>query len=280
MRSQKGSRVRDNSNVGNPIADVPLAHRWRQFKFPMANLQRSIVKNLSMLFPDAIFYKPIEAPVVALTIDDVPIAGGSAPCSTRWILDAIADHNSSVSNSFEKARATFFIIGEHLNNDFDLLPDMLAQGHELANHGWVDTWPAFQTVMEFQRHFNDTHQRLIEQVPHAPICWYRPGRAFYNAQMLQVIKQTSTYQPYFALASMLPLDTLGPTADPAFTAQYVAQHLFPGAILLLHGGSVERSKNTAAALRLILPKLRSQNYRITTLSQLWQWQDSQSETAS
>jgi peptidoglycan/xylan/chitin deacetylase (PgdA/CDA1 family) len=239
----------------------------------MASFQKKAVENLALVFPDAIFYKPTLQPVVALTIDDIPIPGESAPCSTRWILDAIADHNQSVSNPIENAHATFFVIGSHLNDDTDLLPDIVAQGHEIANHGFVDTWPAFQSQCQFQSHFQDTHQRLIEQVPDQLICWYRPGRALYNPRMLEIVKNTAGYEPYFALASMLPLDTMVRTAEPAFTAQYVAQHIFPGAILLLHGGTVERSKNTAAALRLILPNLRSRGYRITTMSDLWQTND-------
>ena len=119
---------------------------------------------------------------------------------------------------------------------------MVAQGHELANHGLVDTWPALQSPSEFEHHFHGTHDRLMEQVPDHVICWYRPGRGLYTPQMHQVILRASGYQPYFALASMLPIDTIAATAEPKFTAQYVEQHVFPGAILLLHGGSVERSK--------------------------------------
>ena len=236
----------------------------------MFNWPQKAVENLSLIFPHATFYKPTDAAVVALTIDDVPIPGESAPCSTRWILDAIATHNQSVSNPDENARATFFVIGSHLNQDFELLPDMVAQGHEVANHGFVDTWPALQSTAQFEAQFQATHQRLQQHLPAYPIRWYRPGRAFYTPPMWAVLKRASGYEASFALASMLPLDTLARTAEPAFTAQYVAQHVFPGAILLLHGGSVARSQNTAAALRLILPQLRSQGYRVTTLSDLWQ----------
>jgi peptidoglycan/xylan/chitin deacetylase (PgdA/CDA1 family) len=236
----------------------------------MANLQQKAVERLALLFPDAVFYKPTHEPVVALTIDDVPTPGEKAPCSTRWILDAIADHNQSVSNLGEKAQATFFVIGSHLNDDDDLLPDMVKAGHEIGNHGFIDTWPVLQSETLFAQEFNRTHHLLAERVPEHPICWYRPGRAFYNPKMLQVLQRAQGYQPYFALASMLPLDTLAQTADPRFTAQYVAQHIFPGAILLLHGGSAERSQQTAAALGPILADLRSRGYRVTTLSQLWE----------
>lgn len=233
-----------------------------------------MVQNLALAFPDAIFYKPTDIRTIALTIDDVPTPGVLGPCPTRWILDAIADHNQSVSNPDQVARATFFIIGNHLNRDNTLLYDLVVQGHEIANHGMFDTWAALQSPKQFRQQFQTTHERLIEQVPDLVIGWYRPGRALYSPVMLQVLKETA-YNPYFALASMLPLDTLAATAEPAFTAQYTLQHVFPGAILLLHGGSVERSKNTAQALKLLLPQLTAAGYQVRTLSELWALQEAQ-----
>jgi peptidoglycan/xylan/chitin deacetylase (PgdA/CDA1 family) len=235
----------------------------------MNNLPQKAIANLAWAFPDAVFYKATQAPWVALTIDDVPIPGESAPCSTRWILDAIAEHNQSLSDPTENVCATFFIIGNHLNRDYDLLPIWWPRGMNWPIMVWSIPGPRCSPGWPLKQHFHHTHDRLIEQVPDSPIRWYRPGRAFYTPYMHEVIRQAPGYEPYFALASMLPLDTITATADPKFTARYVAQHVFPGAILLLHGGSVERSKNTAQALRLILPKLRSQGYRVTTLSDLW-----------
>ncbi|MGD1859901.1 MAG: polysaccharide deacetylase family protein [Leptolyngbyaceae cyanobacterium] len=235
----------------------------------MANWLKRALETLGGIFPEAIFYQPTQAPTVALTIDDVPVPGESTPCPTRRILDAIANHNQSLSNPTANVRATFFVIGSHLNGDHHLLTDMVAQGHELANHGMVDTWPARQSRSQFEHHFYAAHARLVEQVPHQTIRWYRPGRAFYTPHMYELVCQADGYEPYFALASMLPLDTISAISNPAFTAEYVMRHIFPGAILLLHGGSVERSKNSAAALRLILPRLHSQGYRVTTLSDLW-----------
>ncbi|MDB9526216.1 polysaccharide deacetylase family protein [Oscillatoria sp. CS-180] len=235
----------------------------------MTDFLQKGVEKLTALFPAAIFYKPISERMMALTIDDVPVPEASSPCPTRWILTAIAEHNQSVSNQEENVRATFFVIGSHLNEDRTLLTDLVAQGHEVANHGLIDTWPALQSKMRFTEDFRRTHDLLTEQIPSCPIRWYRPGRAFYTSQMLETVQQTEGYEPTFALASMLPLDTLPGGGNPRLTARYVAQHVFPGAILLLHGGSVARSRNTAAALRLILPNLQSQGYRVTTLSHLW-----------
>jgi peptidoglycan-N-acetylglucosamine deacetylase len=76
------------------------------------------------------------------------------------------------------------------------------------------------------------------------------------------------YEPWFALASMLPVDTFKPTDDGLFIAWYVTQHIFPSAILVLHGGSAERCKQTATPLTLILDELKQRGYRTVPLSEL------------
>ncbi len=77
------------------------------------------------------------------------------------------------------------------------------------------------------------------------------------------------YEPRFALASMLPVDTFKPTDDSRFTVWYASRFLFPGSILVFHVGTLQRAENTAAALKVILAALKQRNYRIVTFSELW-----------
>jgi peptidoglycan/xylan/chitin deacetylase (PgdA/CDA1 family) len=85
---------------------------------------------------------------------------------------------------------------------------------------------------------------------------------------LKEMAERESYHPQFALASLLPLDTLGWAGVPNFTLKYLRQFIFPGAILLLHGGTVERANNTVEVLKQLLPQLQEQGYRVTTLSEL------------
>ncbi|MCU0548242.1 MAG: polysaccharide deacetylase family protein [Leptolyngbya sp. Prado105] len=220
------------------------------------------------MFPEAVFYKETSEKVVALTIDDVPTPNEANDESTQLILDAIAAHNYSIESERDRVRATFFIISNHLFDETTLLDLMVEQGHEIGNHGLADQTTALLHPEVFAAQLSAAH-RYISAMHHHPLRWYRPGRGLYNKTMLRCLQQMPGYVPRFALASMLPVDTFKPTADSVFTVWYVTQHIFPGAILLLHGGTAERSKQTAQALPLILNELKQRNYRTVTLSELW-----------
>jgi peptidoglycan-N-acetylglucosamine deacetylase len=230
--------------------------------------QQRLVIRLARLFPEAVFYKETSDKVVALTIDDVPTPNEANDESTQLILDAIAVHNQSIESERDRVRATFFVISNHLFNETALLDRMVEQGHEIGNHGLADETTALLHPEVFAAQLSAAH-RYISATLHQPLRWYRPGRGLYNKTMLRCLQQMPGYVPRFALASMLPVDTFKPTDDSVFTAWYVAQHIFPGAILLLHGGTPERSKQTAQALPLILHELKRRNYRTVTLSELW-----------
>ena len=230
--------------------------------------QQKLVSELAKTFPDAIFYKKTTEKVVALTIDDVPTPNDPGDRSTQLILDAIANHNQQFDHPEQRARGTFFIITSHLSDDSTIVTRILQHGHEIGNHGTVDDTTALLKPDEFEQELRESHQRL-SQFYSQPIRWYRPGRGLYNQEMVRALRRKEGYEPQFALASMLPVDTFKPTNDPKFTAWYATQHIFPGSILLLHGGTPERSLKTAKALKLILEELRRRDYLVVTLSELW-----------
>lgn len=241
----------------------------------MQTSRQRLVVQIARFFPEAVFYKPTSQKVVALTIDDMPTPGEADEGSTQLVLDAIAAHNQRIDlrNSPEErlrqcAKATFFIISSHLSDQTEILDRIVEAGHEIGNHGTTDETAALLPPAAFAEQLHAAHQRISRQY-HQPLRWYRPGRGLYNKAMLHVLQQMPGYVPQFALASMLPLDTFKPTNEAAFTAWYVSQHIFPGAILLLHGGSLERCQQTAKALPLILAELDQRRYRVVTLSELW-----------
>jgi peptidoglycan/xylan/chitin deacetylase (PgdA/CDA1 family) len=111
--------------------------------------------------------------------------------------------------------------------------------------------------------------RRIRSFTDQPIRWYRPGRGLFNSGMEDALGRMEGYEPRFALASMLPVDTFKPADDPRFTAWYVRQHIFPGAILVVHGGSMEKARHVAEALPSILDDLARRGYRLVSISNLW-----------
>lgn len=236
----------------------------------MINLSHRLVNNVAKIFPDAIFYKKTTEKVVALTIDDAP-PKDEEEYGTELILQTIANHNQRYSK-LEPARATFFIISSHLRPNSQIIPKIIAHGHEIANHGVIDETHAWLTPWQFEQQLQEAHIKLLDLTGNNAIRWYRPGRALYNQQMLQAIERLTAKENYdlrLVLASMIPFDTYDLTNYPWLTAIYVRQMIFPGAILVFHAGSTKIAQNTAIALELILEDLRQKNYRIVTLSQLF-----------
>jgi peptidoglycan/xylan/chitin deacetylase (PgdA/CDA1 family) len=227
-----------------------------------------LVREIARAFPDAIFYKETNEKVVALTIDDVPGANDLADASTQLILDTIAGYNEGLDDPAERVTATFFVIAGNLADGTAIVDRISGAGHEIGNHGDVDGTAAALPPAAFEAELRSSDARL-RQFTGTPIRWYRPGRGLFNAGMAAALARMEGYEPRFALASMLPVDTFKPADNPVFSAWYLRQHIFPGAILVLHGGSAEQSRQTAEALKLILPELRSRGFRVTTFSGLW-----------
>ena len=226
------------------------------------------VYQASRAFPDAIFYKQTTEKVVALTIDDVPAAGDPEDSSTRLVLDVIAQHNSQIADPDGHVRATFFVISDHLKDGSTIVAEIEEQGHEIANHGVVDDTAALLSADAFELSLRTSNDRIAEFAS-KPVRWYRPGRGLFKRDMASALRSMEGYEPRFALASMLPVDSFWPTDDPKFTAWYVGQHVFPGSILVLHVSSPEIAMRTSEALKLILDDLKGRGYRVVTLSELW-----------
>lgn len=229
----------------------------------MSSVAQKLIVGISRVFCNAVFYKQTSSKILSLTIDDV---GGE---DTREILTVINLINLNIAHEEEKIRATFFIISEKVK-DFSILQEILNQGHEIGNHGDEDHFHAFLPPSKFRIEINKTHQKLTSETVGAEIKWFRPGRGLYNCCMLNILKEMLGYYDKFALASMLPLDTFPITSNPRCTIKYVSKFIFPGSILLLHGGSPERSANTSEVLKTLLPQLKEQKYKVVTLTELFE----------
>jgi peptidoglycan/xylan/chitin deacetylase (PgdA/CDA1 family) len=226
---------------------------------------RFLLSIVVPLFRDAIFYQPTREQIIALTIDDSPTPDDREDRSGLRILDAIARHHAKYPT--HRARATFFIITGHLQPGSLLIDRLLADGHEIGNHGTRDCLVSSLSPTAFERDFKEAHEILTRLTGRAPR-WYRPGRALYNGSMRSFLRGFPGYEPRFALASMMPLDTGEGTNDPGFTARYLSGFIFPGAILVLHGGSEGRDANTAIVLEILLEQLYRRGYEVVTLSEL------------
>ncbi|HKU13317.1 MAG TPA: polysaccharide deacetylase family protein, partial [Steroidobacteraceae bacterium] len=103
----------------------------------------------SVLYP-TIWHGPRDRPRVALTFDD-----GPDPQVTPSILDTLRDGG---------ARATFFVIGRHLEKHRSIGARALSEGHELGNHSWMHSY--FQNFYRTGRQQSDIERstQLLREI--------------------------------------------------------------------------------------------------------------------
>jgi peptidoglycan/xylan/chitin deacetylase (PgdA/CDA1 family) len=96
---------------------------------------------------------------VALTFDD-----GPDPLSTPHFLDLLGRHG---------VRATFFVLGRHALGKKSLLRRMVAEGHELAVHGWTHRCVAVAGTTTLRAQVLLARD-VVEELAGTRVRWYRP----------------------------------------------------------------------------------------------------------
>jgi len=162
-------------------------------------------------------------PWVALTFD----CGGSNP-RTHLLLDTLrAAH----------VHATFFLLGDSIINDPDLLKQMVADGHELGNHSYTHTdftkLSETEIINELQRTEAAVQGIVGPNVSIRP--YFRFPYGAYSREALRTVVAQGYLPVFWTLDS---LDAFGHPKTAEFVARRIAYHLpkeeMPGAIILTH----------------------------------------------
>ena len=101
----------------------------------------------------------LERPVVALTFDD-----GPRRSTTGELLDGLAQRG---------VHATFFLMGEMLEGNGDLVERMAAEGHQIGVHTYDHVWLTELSAVDFEKQVGRTRRLLTEMVGEGSY-WLRP----------------------------------------------------------------------------------------------------------
>ena len=196
-------------------------------------------------FPGCVYCIPTKTRAVALTLDDGPDSA-----HTREILAVLREHD---------AKATFFLIAEHVAGQESVVSAVVADGHEIGNHLTRDEPSIRLSPAAFETAAMEAGAVLAR---FAAVRWLRPGSAWYDATMLATIERLG-YR--CALASVYPYDPH--LRSSRIASAYILANVRPGAIIVLHEGGA-RGRRTVETLRRVLPRMKSRGYRVVTLSEL------------
>lgn len=185
---------------------------------------------------------------VALTFDD-----GPSPLFTPQILAILQKYN---------VHATFFTVGENVQNYPDLVQQEQSAGNVVANHSW--NHPDLTTLAntDIQTQLSNT-SNVIQQAAGTPPTFFRPP---YGAIDGKVLAQAKALGLTPVLWSVDTEDWQLP-GSPAIVNTALSQTA-NGSIVLMHDSGGNRSQ-TVAALPMIIEGLQQRGYQLVTIQQLY-----------
>lgn len=189
----------------------------------------------------------VDKPFLALTFDD-----GGSQRNVRDILDVLSEYGIP---------GTFFLNGEWVDANPELLLRMVREGHEIANHTYSHARLTYLGLDEIEAEIMDTENSIIK-ITGKGTNYFRPPYGAYNEKVKEVVEGLG-----FQALVMWSVDTRdwnGGTADAII--QEVLDNAGSGSIVLFH----LHGANTAEALRTIIPELQNAGYRLTTINGLQQ----------
>jgi peptidoglycan/xylan/chitin deacetylase (PgdA/CDA1 family) len=194
----------------------------------------ALVPRLEM-FGDVTWHGDTKSGGVALTFDD-----GPNPVTTRRILALLAEAD---------ARATFFVLGEKVEQHPDVLKELVLAGHSIGVHGYRhDRLYAFNSPVAVAEDIERV-QTVIERAAGARARWFRPPVGQVSPRTAEGAKRAGVDIIGWSVRG---LDGLR-GADPGRVATRIERGLESGAIVLLHDAA-ERDDFAPASLEA-LPKV-------------------------
>ena len=173
--------------------------------------------------------------------------------NTPLILKALKNHN---------AKATFFVVGNFVKDNPELIREMISQGHIVGNHTLTHPDMSGISSMEDFRSQLEGVEKLYKEVTGESMTkFYRPPQGIYNIQNLSMAKELGYKTFFWSLAYVDWYQDKQPTREEAFDK--LLKRIHPGAIVLLHN----TSSTNGQILDELLSKWEEMGYSFGTLDE-------------
>ncbi|MBD5297128.1 MAG: polysaccharide deacetylase family protein [Bacteroides sp.] len=192
-----------------------------------------------LLFPEAIWrLKRKGRRIVYLTFDDGPI-----PEVTPWVLDLLDSYG---------VKATFFLVGDNVSRNPELLEEIRRRGHSWGNHTMHHLQGMKVTSLRYMRDLTEA-DRLIDsplfRPPHGLLRWSQAAaiKAHYNIIMYDLVTRDYSRK-----------------LSPEQVLDNVKRFARNGSIIVFHD-SLKAEKNLRYALPRAIEWLKQQGYEFNAL---------------
>ena len=198
---------------------------------------------------NAFFAEDTEEKKIYLTFD-----AGFENGNTPAILDALKKH---------QAPATFFVVGNFISENKDLIKRMETEGHIVGNHTMTHPdMSKISTKESFQKELSDVEKIYREITGKEMTKFYRPPQGIYSTQNLSMARELGYHTFFWSLAYVDWYQDNQP--DPQEAIAKLTKRIHPGAIVLLHS----TSSTNAQILDELLDKWEEMGYSFHSLNEL------------
>ncbi len=188
---------------------------------------------------------------IALTFDD-----GPDERYTPQVLKILREN---------QVKATFFLVGERVEEYPHLVRLIAEEGHEIGSHSYYHRHAFLRTPFGMFRDITRAKQQL-EEISGKPLRYYRSPWGAMNWSLVYICKKLKLK---LVLWSIRAIDWLpGEYADDV--VYRVVHKAHPGAVVLCHdaGGADGAPKNTIAALPRMITELKNLGFSFSTIRDL------------
>ena len=188
--------------------------------------------------------------VIYLTFD----AGYENGC-TAEILDVLQKH---------EVPAAFFLVGNYISQNADLVRRMTEEGHIVGNHTMHHyDMSKLTDKAAFEKELTDLETLYKEVTGEEMAKYYRPPQGIYSEENLRMAQELGYKTVFWSLAYVDWNNDAQPTAEEAFSK--LIPRIHNGAVVLLHS----TSRTNAQILDELLARWKALGYRFGTLEELY-----------
>ena len=199
---------------------------------------------------DAAYLGDTSQKVIYLTFD----SGYENGC-TEKILDVLKKHN---------APAAFFLVGNYIEKNADLVRHMVDEGHIVGNHTMHHLDMSKLAEKDaFTKELQDLEVLFKETTGKELPKFYRPPQGIYSQENLQLAKELGYKTVFWSLAYVDWKNDAQPTAEEAFSK--LLPRIHPGAVVLLDS----TSQTNAQILDELLTKWENEGYAFSSIAKLF-----------
>ena len=175
--------------------------------------------------------------------------------ATGKILDVLQRH---------QVPAAFFLVGNYIEKNPDLVRRMVAEGHTVGNHTMHHPdMSAISDPEAFARELGDL-EALYQQVTGQEMAkFYRPPQGLYSEANLAMAQKLGYRTVFWSLAYVDWNNDAQPTPEQAFSKLLPRMH--NGAVVLLHS----TSQTNAQILDELLTRWKQEGYRFAPIEELF-----------